>query len=123
MHMDRGLSMRHIVAGPRFARRLCAAARLLLCGYSVAKMSQRAARAICSMCSRFALALMPASRAAHAQPAARLRGSGVAALLRGALWVPDQSSMPIVRDPPTPFKIIGVPQIYPLDLDLDPQGW
>jgi hypothetical protein len=123
-----------------FAHRLCAAARLLLCGYTVAKMSQRAAPAIRSMCSRFALALVPASRAGSRErwtvalwiqccinvtPAARAgcrprrfaaRGRrAVARLLVG----PKGSSMPIVRDPPSPLKYIGVPTDYPLDLDLD----
>jgi len=55
----------------------------LHCGNTVAKMSPPAARAGCS----------PRRCAAR-----------VVALLRDSLWVPKRSSMPIVRDPPSPLK-------------------
>jgi hypothetical protein len=50
--------------------------------------------------------------------ASRLGGRRAVARL---LWVPRGSSMPIVRDPPTPLIHIGVPIDHPLDLDLDIQ--
>jgi len=48
--------------------------------------------------------------------ASRLGGRRAVARL---LWVPTESGMSIVHDPPPPLIHIGVPIDYPLDLDLD----
>ena len=122
------MSMRHIVAGAPglFAHRLCACSRIGCaplrgsCFFGPASRAVGRERWIIALLIQCCINVTPAARAGCSPRRFAARGRrAVARLLMG----PKGSSMPIVRDPPSPLKYIGVPQKHPLDLDLDTQGW
>jgi hypothetical protein len=112
--VDTLLQKCHSGLRPLFA--LCArASRSLLCPLRGPGAGDWYAVALWIQCC---INVTPAARAGCSPRRFAARGRrAVARLLVG----PKGSSMPIVRDPPSPLKYIGVPTDYPLDLDLDIQ--